>query len=237
MSGLSARKAVGYRPTPLGLSAPRQRWSPEQERLVASSYLELGSVALAKATGRTAQAIEMKARKLGLTLRTNLWTANMDGLLRDEYATAAMPDLVAKLGKSRAAIHSRAKILKISRPRGVKPWRTEEYKREYVNRYAQRRFFYMRASKRFVGIDTARLAAGLWQIWKKQRGHCAITGLRLTRENARLDHINPSSRGGTDGLDNLRWVTCDANLLKSDRTDAELILICRQILATIGGLP
>lgn len=52
---------------------------------------------------------------------------------------------------------------------------------------------------------------------------------------ASLDHIQPLSLGGTDDVDNLRWVTLRANHAKSDMNDAEFLDMCRRVVATLGA--
>lgn len=50
---------------------------------------------------------------------------------------------------------------------------------------------------------------------EKQNYVCPLTGeILILGINASLDHITPSSKGGNDNLDNLRWVTKRANLEK-----------------------
>jgi 5-methylcytosine-specific restriction endonuclease McrA len=107
-----------------------------------------------------------------------------------------------------------------------------ERSRAKMRDYYARRFFWGRAMKlrskeRASFVDLARL-------WKSQRGLCALTGERLDRFNAQLDHILPKTRGGGDEATNLRWVTKTANLLKRDLTDEELLLFCANVMRRIG---
>lgn len=46
---------------------------------------------------------------------------------------------------------------------------------------------------------------------------CAICGKKISEVDAELDHIVPQKLGGTDAIDNLRWVCQQCNRLKSDR--------------------
>lgn len=94
--------------------------------------------------------------------------------------------------------------------------------------YYARRFFWGRAMK--LRGEGRASTADLARLWKKQRGHCALTGERLTRENAHLDHITAKARGGSDQLKNLRWVTRPVNLAKRDLTDAEFFALCSAVL-------
>lgn len=76
--------------------------------------------------------------------------------------------------------------------------------------------------------------ADLARLWKDQRGLCALTGRRLNRENAHLDHIVAKARGGSDGIGNLRWVCIEANLAKRELSDAEFTALCADVMRWIG---
>lgn len=73
-------------------------------------------------------------------------------------------------------------------------------------------------------------------MWKAQRGLCALTRRRLTRENAHLDHVWSRARGGGDSIENLRWTVDAANLAKRDMSDAEFFALCLDVVATRGAL-
>jgi 5-methylcytosine-specific restriction endonuclease McrA len=72
-------------------------------------------------------------------------------------------------------------------------------------------------------IDLARL-------WHRQKGKCALSGLRLNRDNSNLDHIIPVSKGGLAEIDNLRWLHKDVNHAKNDLSDAEFVGLCRAVV-------
>jgi 5-methylcytosine-specific restriction endonuclease McrA len=81
---------------------------------------------------------------------------------------------------------------------------------------------------------------GKYQYWEdllikynEQNGLCFLTNDVLTPDNMELDHIVPISKGGTNDLSNVRWVTKDANRLKQDKSDADLIILCEKILKTL----
>jgi 5-methylcytosine-specific restriction endonuclease McrA len=131
----------------------------------------------------------------------------------------------------------------MARRRAEDPERARAYQREFHHRngernrekmraYASRRFFWNRANK--LRSATAASFNELAGLWKKQRGLCALTGERLTRQNAELDHIIPKARGGDDSLSNLRWVTKEVNRAKRDLTDAEFIALCGNVMRWIG---
>ena len=123
--------------------------------------------------------------------------------------------------------------------------RNKEYRREFYKKYyikhtqklkARRksRLFFIRASSvssRCKSNSALELTAIISRLWYKQRGRCALTGRKLTRSNAQVDHISPVSKGGNNSALNLRWVTKECNHAKSDLSDACFISLCRDIVA------
>jgi hypothetical protein len=98
--------------------------------------------------------------------------------------------------------------------------------------YYGRRFFWGRAMKlRGEGRATT---TDLARMWKQQRGLCALTGRRLTRESAHLDHIVAKARGVTDEIGNLRWVCTEVNLAKRELSDEEFVALCSDAMRWIG---
>lgn len=57
----------------------------------------------------------------------------------------------------------------------------------------------------------------------------------MTRENAQIDHIIPRSKEGTNDFSNLRWVIKEANFMKKNHFDNELIEFAKDIIKTIGN--
>lgn len=190
------------------------------------------------------------------------WTDIEVVLIKGHYERSAWPDLVNMLpGRSRSQIQNKAYGMGIVRYR--KPARTADEVREdkrqqmanrravdpegarayqnanyHANRgarlvtmkaYQRRRFFWLRAGK-LMGIS----AADVGRLWKVQRGRCGITGRRLNRENAQVDHIVAKARGGSDSITNLRWVCAEANLAKRDLSDAEFLALCSDAMTWIG---
>ena len=54
----------------------------------------------------------------------------------------------------------------------------------------------------------------LWCLAKRQKLKCAISGIKLTKDNLSIDHIIPLSKGGTSDLFNLQIVDKDVNIMK-----------------------
>ena len=68
------------------------------------------------------------------------------------------------------------------------------------------------------------------QLLEAQQYRCAYTGEKLIPGvNASIDHIIPRSRGGSDELSNLQWVTLQINKIKRDLTHDEFIAMCHNI--------
>lgn len=74
----------------------------------------------------------------------------------------------------------------------------------------------------------------LISLWESQCGICALTGEKMDIYESDIDHKIPLSRGGTHELSNLRWVTRRANNAKRDLLDEEFILLCKNVISTIG---
>jgi len=109
-------------------------------------------------------------------------------------------------------------------------WENRSARLATMKEYQRRRFFWMRAGKLKSDVSAADLA----RLWKRQRGRCALTGRRLTRENAQLDHITAKARGGSDEIDNLRWLCTEANLALRELSDAEFVALCSDVMRWIG---
>lgn len=104
--------------------------------------------------------------------------------------------------------------------------------RAYLLAWRERHFFAWRArifSMHYAPITAKQLAL----LWRQQRGRCGLTGRKLDR-SAVIDHILPISRGGSHGLENLRWTTDEANHAKRDLTDEEFFALCHTVTEWIG---
>lgn len=191
------------------------------------------------------------------------WSEGEVQILWQLYPTSASrADLLAALpSRSISQIQNKANGLGIARPvhigrgpdevrkakrefmatkRAANPEKARAYQRRFYHEnrdryrlkskeYHRRRFFNRRATK-LLNISAGQLAS----LWRKQRGLCGLTGERLTRDNAQVDHISPRSRGGTDDISNLRWVTKKVNYAKRELTDSEFLDLCRNVAEWIG---
>ena len=98
--------------------------------------------------------------------------------------------------------------------------------------YRERRFFRIKVTSlnhrhKGDGVPVA-TAQELASLWHRQRGRCALSGLRLTRETAHLDHIVPKSKGGTGEIGNLQWVHKIMNQAKGDLSQEEFLSIIQK---------
>lgn len=109
--------------------------------------------------------------------------------------------------------------------------KNREKQKKKMRDYYAKRFFWGKAMKlRGVGKATTKQLAFLW---KRQRGRCALTGVRLDR-TAQLDHRLPKARGGSDCIENLQWLSEIANLAKRDLTDEEFVELSEAVMRWIG---
>lgn len=126
----------------------------------------------------------------------------------------------------------------------IKQWQRDTIKKHDPNGDKKRvrdaaakkkRFFRNRAYMLgFVGRATV-TAKELAAMWHAQRGRCAVSGRRLTRENAHVDHRISLTRGGGKSINNLRWTVSEANVLKLSLMDGELLTLCQDIVRTLAG--
>lgn len=59
-----------------------------------------------------------------------------------------------------------------------------------------------------------------------------MSGDKLTRENAVVDHILGITNNGDSNIDNLRWVTKDSNDIKGSLTDKKLNELVLKLVKT-----
>lgn len=130
----------------------------------------------------------------------------------------------------------------MARRRAADPESARQREREWVNKNRQRvrnkqkeyhgkRFFWSK-TMRFRGEGRA-TPQELARLWKKQRGRCALTGRRLDRK-AEVDHIQAKARGGSDRIDNLRWVCRLVNFARRDLPDDEFFALCGDVMTWLG---
>ncbi len=74
----------------------------------------------------------------------------------------------------------------------------------------------------------------LKDLFESQNGRCALSGVSLTLGvDVELDHIKPSSREGTDSLDNVQWVLCVVNRMKDHMLESEFFGLVEKLYHTM----
>lgn len=73
----------------------------------------------------------------------------------------------------------------------------------------------------FDRVPRKRLSFGLQGLWERDGGRCQYTGRQLRREEANIDHVVPSSRGGESSWENCVLSDREVNNRKADRTPQE----------------
>jgi 5-methylcytosine-specific restriction endonuclease McrA len=74
---------------------------------------------------------------------------------------------------------------------------------------------------RFDQVPRKRLNFGLRGLYERDGGRCQYTGRSLTLSEANIDHVLPSSRGGTTSWENCVLSDRKVNNRKADRTPRE----------------
>ena len=80
---------------------------------------------------------------------------------------------------------------------------------------------------------TAVSAADLMRLWWRQRGRCALSGIKLDRD-AHLDHAVPKAVGGASTIKNLRWVDPRVNMMRGHLEDKMFADLCAQVAEWVG---
>ena len=70
----------------------------------------------------------------------------------------------------------------------------------------------------------------LYDLLSQQEFKCGLTDEALTPENATLDHITPRKNGGCNSVDNLQWVTKQANGAKGTMAQDEFLEMCQRVV-------
>lgn len=84
------------------------------------------------------------------------------------------------------------------------------------------------------GLEFALINRDLHELWDKQNGKCALSGVELGYigtgwSAASIDRVDPT-KGYT--IDNVQWTCWRVNDAKSDMTNSDFINMCAAIAAT-----
>lgn len=156
--------------------------------------------------------------------------ANLMGMVRDKKPKMT-PEQIREskrviAAKRRAEDPQRARDYSLSQH-----YRNHERSCRLMRDYYYKRFFWSKAMR--LRSENRATYKELASIWKRQKGKCALTGRRLTRE-AHLDHILAKAKGGNDNASNLRWVCREVNLARREMSDADFIKLCKDVMSWIG---
>jgi 5-methylcytosine-specific restriction endonuclease McrA len=88
---------------------------------------------------------------------------------------------------------------------------------------------------RRTGPKAKELAEQLRKIWAEQKGICPLSGRKLSRKTAELDHIKPRSKGGKSKPVNLRFLHKDVNQAMRALTDKSFIELCKEVAKRAGA--
>lgn len=80
-------------------------------------------------------------------------------------------------------------------------------------------------------INNESTGVQLKELLVNQNYKCALTNDPIALHNMELDHIIPKSKGGSNVITNLRWVTKEANRAKSCLSDEDFISLCHKVIA------
>lgn len=193
------------------------KWTNEEVNLVLSLYpLATKNNLIDALPNRTLSQIQNKANCLGITrIKPKKMTA-------DEVRESKRKHMA----KRRLENPDEVRAYQIKRH-----YKNHEANKKTMREYASKRFFWVKAMK-LKGSNKA-TTKQIASLWKKQKGLCALTGKKLDR-TSQLDHILPKAKGGTDYIENLQWLSQEANLAKRDLTDEQFISLCASVMNWIG---
>lgn len=100
------RNAIKARLATLGIVAPNNRWTKEEDNILQEYYPIEGLAACSRLPGRTRAATQQRAVNLGLTMSSR-WTEEEDNILREQYPIEGMAVCSRLPGRSRNSVMQR----------------------------------------------------------------------------------------------------------------------------------
>jgi len=76
-------------------------------------------------------------------------------------------------------------------------------------------------------------AKDFYFLLEEQARRCPVSGRELTPDNCMAAHRVPLRKGGVHSLENIYLVTDAVTQIKKQLTDEELLLLCKDIVATL----
>lgn len=110
----------------LGLSATgAEEWSEQELEQLRRHYPLEGADYVVELTGRPRTAVLTKAKRLGIRCGNPAghprWSEEEDSMLKADYPTGSLPDLMARLGRNLDAVRQRAALFGLKRVKRAKP--------------------------------------------------------------------------------------------------------------------
>jgi len=212
-----------------------KHWTETEMEVLRNEYRQQGPTILAEKLGRTMISIQRKAYYMGLTKRepgqmtvaeiAQLRKIHEEGkhksrLQSPEYHEKRRKIVLASSRKRRERKRAERVCIRCSKP-------SMENNSQYcMLHWAATSMGYTcrRQDEAFAKLLLEKLEA--------QNYRCALTGdLLIPGYNCSLDHIVHKSKGGKlDDLDNLRWVTIDANRARGTLEDDEFVAMCQRVI-------
>lgn len=88
--------------------------------------------------------------------------------------------------------------------------------------------FFRNIARKFQNISGEQLQ----KLFEFQKKTCPLSGRTLVPGyNAHLDHIVPRSKGGSNEIENLRWVDKSVNYAKRDLSDDDFLRLVKEVYA------
>lgn len=86
------------------------------------------------------------------------------------------------------------------------------------------------SSKGFAKEQKRATARQLLKLIRRQGKQCALSGRRITKRTAELDHKTPWSLTKDDSIENLQWIDAKINAAKGAMSSEEFIAMCRDVV-------
>jgi len=117
----------------------------------------------------------------------------------------------------------------------LKKWREYNKRKDrniYLKKYRRGKGTFHRLSRQanYLYKNGTLTSFDLWKIAKKQKLKCALSGVKLTCDNASLDHLISKSRGGVNIPSNVRLVIKEINIARQIMTDEQFISMCQNVV-------
>lgn len=104
------------------------------------------------------------------------------------------------------------KNIEVNRIKSLEAWRRRVAKNHEIIAVMNHR-----RRARLINAPGTHTAADIRALYDEQQGQCSYCGIRLF-DDYHVDHVQPISRGGSNGVENLLLACPECNLSKNDKT-------------------